>query len=202
MTIYAIVNPLISDNTGHLVDNPLWMVMSPSSILQGGNPYFVPDFADTFEARPALALRIGKLGKGISPRFVARYIESVAPASLMIASDLLQSLQSAGLPWSEAISYDRSLALGKFIALPYGNIPTCTVAMNMHTPEKTDTLTWRPSELPFSIEDIISSISRDNALKTGDVIIAGIATTGLALRPGPQVELKLDNTQSLRFNIR
>ena len=72
MTIYAIVNSLLPDSALSGDPRPVWTIVSSSGILQGGNPYFVPDFAERFEARTALALRIGKLGKGIAPKFAER----------------------------------------------------------------------------------------------------------------------------------
>lgn len=200
MTIYALVNNLI-DNKG-IACEPIWMVMTPSAILQGGNPYFVPDFDTEFEARPALVIRIGKLGKSIAPRFAHRYIDGIAPASMMTARNLLKSLAGAGLPWSKAISYDRSLAVGKFTQMPIEEISTSEVRLELACCDKSISLNCDPKSLPFGIEETISAISRDNALKTGDYIVAASRESGAILQPGQRVTLKLNNENMLRFNIR
>lgn len=200
MTIYAIVNNLLGDNDLH--DKPIWTVMSPSAILQGGNPYFVPDFDSLFEARPALTVRIGKLGKGIAPRFAHRYVDGVAPATMMIARNLLEDLRSAGLPWSKAVSYDRSLAVGPFSNLPFEEVSSAVVSLGIEKGDGADSLKFRNSLLPFDIEEIISSISRDNALKTGDYIVVAFPGSGPKLVPGQHVQLSLNDEKPLKFNIR
>ncbi len=202
MTIYAIANNLIDNLAEAEASEPIWTVVSASAILQGGNPYFVPDFDSKFEAHPAIALRIGKLGKGIAPRFAYRYIESVAPAAVMTASNLLQNLQKSGLPWAKAISYDRSIAIGAFSNVDFEDIPTCKVRLELFQKGDSDPKTYQTGELLFSIGEIISSLSRDNALKTGDIILTSISPTGATLTPGQRAELSLDKEKALKFNIR
>lgn len=200
MTVYAIVNHLLDGNTSF--DDPVWTVMSPSAILQGGNPYFVPDFDSLFEARPALAIRIGKLGKGIAPRFAHRYIDGVAPASMMIARNLLDDLRKSGLPWSKAISYDRSLAVGQFANLPIEEISAASVSLDIINGDEVNSLKSNVTCLSCSIEEIISVLSRDNALKTGDYIVIASPQAGPVIEPGPHVQLRLNDEKPLKFNIR
>lgn len=202
MTIYAIVNTLVTASEESPRGDSSWTVVSPSAILQGGNPYFVPDFADKFEARPALALRIGKLGKSIAKRFAYRYVDAVAPACVMLASDLLDSLRMSGLPWSKAISYDRSIAVGPFVKIPFertGQIESELCITDTCGEYKAVT---SAALHHLSVEDIIYDISRDNALKTGDLILIGINNSGPTLAPGQRLILSLDGTESLKFNIR
>lgn len=200
MTIYALVNNLI-DNKG-IAAEPIWTVISPSAILQGGNPYFVPDFDTKFEARAATALRIGKLGKSIAPRFAHRYVDGIAPASMMMASNLLENLQKSGLPWSKAISYDRSLAVGKFTQMPIEEISESDVCLQLACDNYVTSQTCNLKSLPFGIEETISAISRDNALKTGDYIVIASDGSGAVLEPGQRATLKLNDENMLRFNIR
>lgn len=202
MTIYAIVNNLIQGGLQRPIDETVWTVLSAASILQGGNPYFVPDFDTKFVAHPSLALRIGKLGKGIAPRFAHRYIESVAPAALITASNLIEKLRQAGLPWTKAISYDRSLAIGAFSKIDFEKIPECKISLEMSQPDESGTETHHAGNLLFTIGDTISRISRDNALKTGDIILTGISHTGIILEPGQRMQLRLNDENALKFNIR
>ncbi len=202
MTIYAIVNNLLSTSDSFDSDKPIWSVISPAAILQGGNPFFVPDFADIFEARSALALKIGKLGKGIAPRFVGRYIESAAPAVLFVASDLLFSLKEKGLPWSQAISYDRSLALGKFSDMTLDECKNCKYGFALKESDSDIASTWVGEPQSLYIEETISALSRDNALKMGDIILVGIGRTGSKVSPDMRLTLTLNDSESTAFNIR
>ena len=202
MTIYALANSLISPDNSFGQQSPVWTIVSPSAMLQGGNPYFVPDFDTRFEIRIALALRLGKLGKGIAPRFAHRYIDSAAPAALMVAADLLPKLQKAGLPWNQAISYDRSLAVGDFSKLSFEEISSSEISLQLRTEEGIETARLTSGHLPFSIEDCVARLSRDNTLKTGDILLLGTAASGPVLHPGQRASLQLNGTDSSKFNIR
>lgn len=192
MTIYALIDtPAVA---------PVWTLLSGASILQGGNPYFVPDFADRFEAFPSLALRIGKLGKGISSRFADRYVESVAPCAVIAAVDLLDSLRKEGLPWTPAVCYDRSLALGKFTSVDFNGIGDLGVTLRMVSDQATEC-----SDRSITTEtaaESICAIARDNTLKTGDLIVLPWGDKSLRMNIGAKATLLLGGVESVKFNIR
>ncbi len=202
MTIYAIVNPLLSSAEKVNSQAPVWTIISQAAILQGGNPFFVPDFASKFEARTALAIKIGRLGKGIAQRFAHRYVDSAAPAILFVASDLLDSYKSSGYPWSPAISYDRSLALGKFTDMPLDECKNCKIHLLLDSPNGAINACWSAETLCPSIEETISAISCDNARKLGDIILIGLAPSGPQVNPDMRAHLSLNNSEALAFNIR
>lgn len=202
MTIYAIVS-----NPGGKEDSAEgcgieWMVVSASAMLQGGNPYFVPDFAEVFEARQAIALRIGKLGKGIAPRFAHRYVESIAPAAMMTAADLLESQKEKGLPWSRAVSYDRSVAIGNFTKLSLESAEKSTTRMEIAEEGEIAYRDMNLDGIMKMIPEIVSTLSRDNTLKTGDILICGISDSGPRLKPGQRLTLSYNDEVMLKFNIR
>lgn len=202
MTIYSIVNNLIHGSSDVNDRNPIWTLVSASGILQGGNPFFVPDFARRFEAMTALAVRIGKLGKGIAPRFAYRYVEAIAPCVIFLATDLLMTLRANGLPWSPAISYDKCLAIGKFSAIPVEEIRNVGVSLTLQTAGSETKSEWTSKNALPVLEDTISGLSHDNTLKTGDLILLGLHPTGLEVKPDMRATLSLNGDVSLRFNIR
>lgn len=201
MTIYAIVNNLLSPEDTD-TSSPIWTIISPAAILQGGNPFFVPDFAAHFEARTALAIKIGKLGKGIAPRFVGRYVDSAAPAILFVAADLLRSIKENGLPWTQAISYDRALALGKFENISLEECKNCDIVLSLDYQGSSLEMKWDGSSKGNAIEETIAAISRDNALKMGDIILLGLGPEGHQIHPDMRAHLLMNGSDSLAFNIR
>lgn len=202
MTIYAIVNNIIGEKERSCDMPASWVLISSSGILQGGNPFFVPDFANRFEARLSLAVRIGKLGKGVAARFVARYIEAVAPCVVFVASDFLDNLRNHGLPWTQAISYDKCTALGRFIKMPYENIGNCKVELSLESKECASRYLWTKEFLKPGLEETISILSRDNTLKTGDIILLGMTREGPIIQSDQRAGLILNGEVSLKFNIR
>ncbi len=202
MTIYAIVDDFLSNTPSHGISGPVWTLLSPAAILQGGNPYFVPDFSSRFEARTALAVRIGKLGKGIAQRFVRRYVDAVAPAVVFVAADRLDSMRASGLPWTSAISYDRSLSIGRFGKLEFNEIPKCECSIIIESADAVFESKYTPCKSEGQLEETIEAISRDNTIKTGDILLIGLSDTGPEVNPNCRLRLLINGEESVRFNIR
>lgn len=51
--------------------------IADSAIGRTSQPWFVPDFGSDWRWHRALAVKIGRLGKGISPEFISRYIDGI-----------------------------------------------------------------------------------------------------------------------------
>ncbi len=202
MSIYAIVNNLISESYPEPNGHAIWTLISGACILQGGNPFFVPDFSPRFEARIALAAKIGKLGKGMASRFAHRYVASVAPCIIFTAPELLSTLREKGLPWTQAISYDKSLAVGKFSEIPFSEIEDCKIRLTLEAPNTSLETEWNDNFVYPSVAETISQIGVDNTLKTGDLILFGLTQEGPSVSPGQRLTLTLNGEESLKFNIR
>jgi len=52
-------------------------VIADSAIGRNRQPWFIPDEGENWRWRSALAFRVSKLGKNVSPKFMARYIDAV-----------------------------------------------------------------------------------------------------------------------------
>jgi 2-keto-4-pentenoate hydratase/2-oxohepta-3-ene-1,7-dioic acid hydratase in catechol pathway len=61
-----------------------------------------------------IILRVSRLGKEIAPKYAARYYDAVAPGADFIALDKAREMQKAGRPWTQAIAFDYSLAIGEW----------------------------------------------------------------------------------------
>lgn len=51
-------------------------VIADSAIARNRQPWFLPDFGKNWQWKRALAFRVCKLGKNISPKFADRYIDA------------------------------------------------------------------------------------------------------------------------------
>lgn len=203
MTIYNVIDnhhAYVSSENGTDVH---WTILSGASILQGGSPFFIPDFAKRFEARLSMAVRICRLGKNIAPRFAHRYMDAAAPCVSFTAADLLESLRAHGLPWTGAVNFDRSAAFGKYVPADIDAMENAEVRLDLYADAKEEVETrWSPSTLRIPIREVISHISRDNTIKTGDVILVGTDAEGPAVEIGQHAILSFNGTTSVKFNIR
>lgn len=165
-----------------VIINSSWYMLPDSAVMHSGNPLFVPDFDSDFRIFPGVAYRIGKLGKNIAPRFAYRYLEGAAPCGVVVACNLLKQLREAGLPWTEAVSFDRSCILGNF--MPIDSFINCGPVKW----EAADcSVMCNPQQAEMPIEEILAAVSKANTIKTGDIIITAIAPKGIRAVPNTRL---------------
>lgn len=99
-------------------DNPAsWHFLPDSAFANAGKPFFLPDFADCFEAALSPVVKISRIGKSVAVKFASRYYSEIAPAVRFHSPGLLRDLLSKGLPPDRAYSFDRSIIIGEFVPL-------------------------------------------------------------------------------------
>ena len=151
----------------------------PDSVMvRSGNPIFLPEFDSSFRAIFYLGVKISRLGKSIAERFASRYYSQVAPVMVAFPSELVNELGSRGLPWTGAACFDRSVIVGDF--RDYSDLcerGNFRIAFS-HLPEECAAL---PSEKEIGMA--IQEVSRNNALKMGDLILVPLQCKSLTLHP-------------------
>ena len=124
-----------------------------SCLLNGRKPMFIPDGTSELGVTECVILRVSRLGKEIAPKFAGRYYDAVAPGADFIAMDLARKAQSEGKPWTEAIAFDYSLAIGEWI-----NNDEMSAAELLN------------DELIISPEEAIARASKLMTIRQGDLI--------------------------------
>lgn len=201
MKIFALVNNHPQQCVpGPLAEEPLvWDMLPDSCLLRSGNILFLPDLDHRYEAVPALAVKIGRLGKSVAPRFAYRYVAEVTVALHIRDLTRLASLRAANLPWVMAWGFDRTLVTGNFI--PAEDLTQLTDI----TLEVTDNVSHTrvlSSGMIIDLPHVIEAVSRDNTLKNGDLILPSLAPEGLALQPGQLLSASLGGRSLLEVKIK
>ncbi len=124
-----------------------------SCLLNGRKPFFVPDWSEAIGVTPCVILRISRLGKEIAPKFASRYYDAVAPGADFAALDILREAEKEGKPWTKALAFDYSLAIGEWIS---NDEMSATKLLN--------------DELIISPEEAISEASKVMTIRQGDLI--------------------------------
>ena len=119
-----------------------------SCLLNGRKPFFMPDWTKEVGVTPCLILRVSRLGKEIAVKFADRYYDAVAPGEDFIALDVAQELAKAGKPWTKALGFDYSLAIGEW--------------MNSGD--------WTLDQLVLTPEEAIALASKVMTIRQGDLI--------------------------------
>lgn len=155
-----------------------------SAWLNRNLPLFIPAIEGQWTATPYAVIRISRLGKSIAQKFASRYYDAITvglrinPPEHWRESQLAQCFDSAWvtgqwLPTPRIIDY---------------------VTINGHSAQ-VDTSSWL---IPRSIE----SISHWMTLKNGDQIAPCIIANDININPDTSIEVAVNDTQVLHFNIR
>lgn len=174
-----------------------WHFIPDSALANAGKPFFIPEFAEEFEAVIAPVFRISRLGKSIGARFAPRYCHEMAPAVHFRAPHLCDSLLSAHRNPDMAYGFDRSLIVGRFMELD----DICEPPVLTMTADGMPVAEWRAGDFRLSPAQAIEAVSAANTLKTGDLIVSGMSQP-VAIAIGERLEIKKGEESLLRIAIR
>lgn len=154
-----------------LPETPVVFLKPDSSLLKNNKPYFLPDFSSVIHYEVEVVIKISRLGKGIAREFASRYFDEVTAGIDITARDLQARLSKQGLPWELSKCFDGAAPIGKFVPLrPLLDIENLDfrLEINGKVVQKSNT-----SDMIFSVNEIVSYVSRFFTLKTGDLIFTG-----------------------------
>ena len=118
-----------------------------------------------------LVVKISRLGKNIAERFAHRYYEEVTVGIDFTARDLQKKQKEKGLPWEISKAFDNSAALGTFILKEEaGDVNNIDFHLDINGKLVQQGNT---SDMIYSVDKIISYISRFFTLKIGDILFTG-----------------------------
>ncbi|MDG1710303.1 MAG: fumarylacetoacetate hydrolase family protein [Schleiferiaceae bacterium] len=180
-------------------DDPVVFCKPDSSILQPRNPFVIPPWSQEIHHEIEFLARIGRVGKYIDPKHALSYIDAVTVGIDFTARDLQNELKEKGFPWEKSKGFDGSAVIGKWIlGSPKKNknyqitlLKNKVIAQNGNT-----------SQFIFSMEEIISHVSKFFTLKKGDIIFTGTPSGVGPITAGDQLEGRLDGESLLSLNIR
>ncbi len=86
-----------------------------SCLLNGRKPLFMPEWTNELAVTECIILRVSRLGKEIAHKFANRYFDAIAPGADFIALDIAREAKAQGKPWTKALAFDYSLAIGEWI---------------------------------------------------------------------------------------
>ena len=152
-------------------EEPVVFMKHDTAILKGGKPFFLTDFSEEMHYETELVVKISRLGKNIAERFAHRYYEEVTVGIDFTARDLQKKQKEKGLPWEISKAFDNSAALGTFILKEEaGDVNNIDFHLDINGKLVQQGNT---SDMIYSVDKIISYISRFFTLKIGDILFTG-----------------------------
>lgn len=155
-----------------------------SCLLNGRKPFFMPEGASEIGMTPCLILRVSRLGKEIALKFADRYYDAVAPGADFIAPDKAREAQAQGKPWTQALAFDYSLALGEW------------------TEVKSEGMKELMSELILSPEEAIVEASRVMTIRQGDLIYIQAKQSPRMVQKEEIIRVTIDGEDKLYCKIK
>lgn len=162
-----------------------WAILPDSTLLRSQKPTFLPREDIEYRMCPSLCIRIGRLGKRIEPRYAWRYIDGMTAAVEILPMQSLSSINRGEIPYPSDWIFDGCLMVGDMV-------PTSEEAILQLSTSEGFTLDWDIKNINIGVWEMISYISRNNTIKQGDMLLAGIHPQG--------VEAKIDTTAAVTFN--
>lgn len=179
---------------------PVFFMKPDTSLLKDGSDFYYPEFTKDLHYECELVVKICKTGKHISEKFAHNYYTQFSLGIDFTARDLQQKCKEKGLPWEIAKSFENSAPIStKWIDINNTNLNEIHFSL-----KKNDDLVQQGCTLDmiFTINQIISYISRFMTLKTGDLIYTGTPSGVGPVAVGDVLEGFIGEEKMFRFEVK
>lgn len=150
---------------------PMFFMKADISLLRPGTPFFYPSFSNDIHYECEVVVKIDRVGKNIAERFAHKYYSEIGLGIDFTARDLQAECKKKGHPWEIAKSFEGSAAICKnFLPVEGMDLKNLQFSMQQNGKEVQNGST---SDMIFTIDQLISYISKFMTLKKGDLIYTG-----------------------------
>lgn len=173
--------------------------MKPDTALLKDEEFYFPEHTQDLHHEIELVVKISRVGKHIDEQFAHKYYEEIGLGIDFTARDIQAKCKEKGLPWEKAKAFDNSAPIGKFVnksRLDLHNI-NFEIKVNGETKQKGNS-----SNMIFSIDKIISYVSKFVTLKVGDLIYTGTPEGVGPVKIGDKIEGELNGENFLKLIIK
>ena len=180
---------------------PVFFLKPDTALHRNNDPFYLPDFSNNLHYELELVVRINRVGKCIEERFAHRYYNEVGLGVDFTARDLQYKQSEAGLPWEVAKAFDHSAAISPefFPIEKIENIQDLQFRCDLNGQPVQYGAT---SDMIFTIDRLISYVSKFVTLKIGDLLFTGTPAGVGALKIGDRLEGFLEEHKLIDIEIR
>lgn len=181
-------------------EEPVLFMKPDTALLKDGKPFLLPDFSDEMHYETEIVVKVNRLGKTIAERFAHRYYDEITVGIDFTARDLQRKQKEMGLPWEIAKSFDNSAAIGEFISKSeFEDIQD----INFHLDINESTVQQgNTKDMIYTVDRIISYISRFFTLKIGDLIFTGTPAGIGAVNINDHLQGYIEDRKLLDFRVK
>ena len=165
----------------HSADGYKMVLKGDSCLLNGRKPMFMPDWTNELAVTECIILRVSRLGKEIAPKFANRYYDAVAPGADFAALDILREAQAKGEPWTKALAFDYSLAIGEWTM---------------------DNGQWTMDNYVLGPEEAVAEASKVMTIRQGDLIYIQQKRAPRLVQKEEIIRVEIDGEEKLYCKIK
>jgi 2-keto-4-pentenoate hydratase/2-oxohepta-3-ene-1,7-dioic acid hydratase in catechol pathway len=172
---------------------PVIFLKPPTTVIGPGDAIQYPGMSSQVDFEAELGIVIKDRAKNIRPEEAGRHILGFTCANDITARDL----QKKDGQWTRAKSFDTFCPVGPWIET--GLDPDDILVESYLNNEQRQSS--RTSQFIFKIDFLVSFISRIMTLYPGDLIITGTPAGIGPMKPGDEIEVRIEGIGSLKNNV-
>jgi acylpyruvate hydrolase len=181
-------------------EEPVFFIKPDTALGHFNQPFYLPDFSKDVHHEVELVVKINRVGKNIDQKFAHKYYNEISLGIDFTARDIQQKCKEKGLPWEKAKAFDGSAPIGHFLKKEtFEDLSNLDfrLEVNGKTVQHGNT-----SDMIFTIDAIISYVSKFVTLKTGDLIFTGTPEGVGQVKEGDILEAFLEENALLKFQVK
>ncbi len=170
-----------------------------SALVNNGKPFFIPNFAEQFEGRLCLTVRLSRLGRSISERFAQRYFDAIGMACRFVATDLHDLLIGQHTSYDMATSFDGAVNISDCILLNDIDISLLSASLCING-ESVQQI--KETDVIAKASKIIAAYSKYSTVRQGDYILIDTDDMPFIATENCHIDGYINDRHILSFNIK
>ena len=180
-------------------DSPVIFMKPDTAILRENASFYYPSFTKEIHYEVELLVKIKKEGKSIEKEFANKYYDEIGLGVDLTARDLQSKYKEKGLPWDLAKGFNGSAPVSEFIDKTKFDLSNLNFKLQKNGENVQE---GNSSLMLYSIDEIISYISKFVTLKTGDIIFTGTPKGVGPIKIGDRLTGFIENEEMFSFEIK
>ena len=180
---------------------PVVFLKPDTAVLLKKHPFFIPEHSNNVHHEIELVVKINRLGKHIETRFAHKYYNEIALGIDFTARDVQDDCKKKGLPWEKAKAFDGSAAVSNFFSLESLKKEINNIDFYLDINGK-KVQEGNTKQMLFSVDQLISHVSKYFTLKTGDLLFTGTPAGVGPVQREDLLELYLEGKRIFYFNVK
>jgi acylpyruvate hydrolase len=179
---------------------PVFFMKPDTAILNGGKPFYYPDFSKEIHFETEVVLKINRLGKNISEKFAHRYFSEISLGIDFTARDVQNRCREKGLPWEVAKAFDGSAPIGEFVSTDkFEDIHNINFRLDINgaTVQQGNT-----RDMIFNFDRIIAHVSQYVSFRIGDLVYTGTPAGVGPVKIGDHLQAYMEDELLLDFWVK